>query len=110
MLATVGTFAAHPAKGSFSNIIEEEAARFNAQHKRNVSMTAAMHSFLLNAINGVPSTYNIAILEDLKDFASTVHGETSSITAFDGATFVNPFMVILENNSLEGNSAGITKK
>ena len=110
MLATVGTFAAHPAKGTFSSIIEEEAARFNAQHKRNVSMTAAMHSFLLNAINGVPSTYNIAILEDLKDFASTVHGETSSITAFDGSTFVNPFMVILENNSLEGNSAGITKK
>ena len=110
MLATVGTFAAHPAKGSFASVIEEEAARFNAQHKRNVSMTAAMHSFLLNAINGVPSTYNIAILEDLKDYASTVHGETSPITAFDGATFVNPFMVILENNSLEGNSAGITKK
>lgn len=110
MLSTVGTFAAHPGKGKFANILEEEAARFNAQHKRNVSMTAAMHSFLLNTINGVPTKYNIAIIEDVNDYASTVHGETSKITAFDGATFVNPFMVILENNSLEGSAAGVTKK
>jgi len=73
-------------------------------------MTAAMHSFLLNTINGVPTKYNIAIIEDVNDYASTVHGETSKITAFDGATFVNPFMVILENNSLEGSAAGVTKK
>lgn len=110
MLSTVGTFAAHPGKGSFANVLEEEAARFNAQHKRNVSMTAAMHSFLLNTINGVPTNYNISIIEDIFDTASTIHGETSSIKAFDGATFVNPFMVILENNSLEGSAAGITKK
>jgi len=30
MLSTVGTFAAHPGKGKFANVLEEEAARFNA--------------------------------------------------------------------------------
>nr|DAM10133.1 MAG TPA: hypothetical protein [Caudoviricetes sp.] len=31
-------------------------------------------------------------------------------TNFDGATFVNPFIVIWENNSLNGDKAGINKK
>jgi len=34
----------------------------------------------------------------------------NKIKPFDGATFVNPFIVILENNSLGGAKAGITKK
>lgn len=110
IIASVGSFIAHPAKGSFSNVLEEEAARFQAQHKRNVSFTAAMHEFQIGILNGIPTEYNVAVVDQIHDAQPTIHGEISDIQPFDGATFVNPFVVILENNSLGGASAGITKK
>ena len=110
MNSTVGSFVAHPPKGATSNILEIEAAQFNAQHKRNVSMTASMHPFQLNLLNGIPSEYNVAVIEDIKDLVGTIIGLDNKVKPFDGATFVNPFIVILENNSLGGAKAGITKK
>ena len=110
MNTTVGSFIAHPTKGKFNNVLEQEAAHFQAQHKRNVSMTAAMHPFQLNLLNGIPEEYNIAVIEDIKDYQGTITGILNEIKPFDGATFVSPFIVILENNSLGGAKAGITKK
>lgn len=111
MDCTVGSFIAHPVKGKVANALEDAAGRFQAQHKRNVSMTASMHEFLLNAIKGIPIKYNIAIMEDVRDTQSLISGDVESgIKPFDGATFVNPFIVYLENNSLGGSKAGITKK
>lgn len=110
MNCTVGSFIAHPPKGKITNVLEQEAAQFLAQHKRNVSFTASMHPFQLNLLNGIPENYNIAVIEDIKDYQGTVTGLINSIKPFDGATFVNPFVVILENNSLGGAKAGITKK
>lgn len=107
---TVGSFVAHPLKGKVSNVIEQEAAQFQAQHKRNVSFTAAMHEFQLNQLNGIPEYYNIAVIEDIHDYQGTIIGLENDIKPFDGATFVNPFVVILENNSLNGAKAGISKK
>lgn len=92
------------------NETEDEASRFAAQHKRNVSYTAAMHEFQLNQIDGVPSVYNMAIMSDLKSDVYTVQADVDKATNFDGATFVNPFIVIWENNSLNGDKAGINKK
>lgn len=92
------------------NETEDEASRFAAQHKRNVSYTAAMHEFQLNQIDGVPTTYNMAIMSDLKSDVYTVQADVDKATNFDGATFVNPFIVIWENNSLNGDKAGINKK
>lgn len=92
------------------NEIEDEASRFAAQHKRNVSYTATMHEFQLNQIDGVPSVYNMAIMSDLKSDVYTVQADVDKATNFDGATFVNPFIVIWENNSLNGDKAGINKK
>lgn len=89
---------------------EDEASRFAAQHKRNVSYTAAMHEFQLNQIDGVPSVYNMAVMSDLKSDVYTVQADVDKATNFDGATFVNPFIVIWENNSLNGDKAGINKK
>lgn len=126
MCSTVGSFIAHPEKSkdwtaeeieqngrtetSQERVLRKEAAHFQAQHKRNVSYTAAMHAFQLNLLNGIPEEYNIAVIEDIKDEQSTIIGLNNEIKPFDGATFVNPFVVILENNSLGGARAGISKK
>lgn len=110
MNCTVGSFIAHPDKSKSLNVIEQEASQFNAQHKRNVSMTAAMHEFQLGLLTGIPSDYNIAVVEDIKDEQGLISGLISEIKPFDGATFVHPCIVHLENNSLGGARAGITKK
>ena len=110
MCATVGSFIAHPKKSKSDNVLEQEAAHFQAQHKRNVSFTAAMHAFQLNLLNGIPEQYNLAVIDDITDEQGTILGLNNGIKPFDGATFVNPFVVILENNSLGGARAGITKK
>lgn len=110
MCATVGSFIAHPEKSKSSGVLQQEAAHFQAQHKRNVSFTAAMHAFQLNLLNGIPEVYNIAVIDDITDEQGTILGLNNGIKPFDGATFVNPFVVILENNSLGGARAGITKK
>ena len=111
MNCTVGSFVAHPDKSKSDDVLEQEASQFQAQHKRNVSFTAAMHAFQLNLLNGIPDHYNIAVVEDIKDVQGTINGKINDdIKPFDGATFVNPFVVILENNSLGGARAGITKK
>lgn len=93
-----------------NNVLMIEAGQFQAQHKRNVSYTAAVHAFQLNLLNGIPEDYNIAVIEDIEDYQGTIIGGINTIKPFDGATFVNPFVVLLENNSLGGARAGITKK
>lgn len=92
------------------NECAEEASRFKAQDKRNVSLTAAMHEFQLNQIDGIPSTYNMAMLSDLHSDVYTIQADSDQATNFDGATFVNPWVVIWENNSLNGDKAGVNKK
>ena len=110
MNSTVGSFVAHPDKSKSSDVLEIESAQFGAQHKRNVSMTAQMHEFQINLLNGIPSRYNVAVIDDIHDFQSDITGTENHIAPFDGATFVNPFIVYLENNSLCGAKAGISKK
>lgn len=116
ILSTVGTHLNHPNKKAgetyktAEDYFADEAARYQAQHKRNVSFTASMHPFLLNQFDGIPTDYNISIIQDINDYVYTVSGKTETIKPFDGATFVNPFIVYLENNSLNGEKAGIHKK
>lgn len=92
------------------NEMQEEAARFLAQHKRNVSYTAAMHEFQLGTITGIPTIYNMAIIDDYTAPVYTISGDSGEHAPLDGATFVNPFVVIWENNSLGDSKAGIDKK
>lgn len=110
MYSTVGTYLAHPSKSKSGDYIEDMASRVNAQNKRNVSITATMHPFEFGTLDGGTTTYKVATVEDIFDKQGTVLGELSIIAAFDGATFVDPCTVILENNSLKGAKAGITKK
>lgn len=90
--------------------MSEEASRFLAQHKRNVSLTASMHEFQLEQIKGIPTEYNMAIMEDIFAPVYNHQGDSQKAKPFDGATFVNPFIVLLENFSLKGDKAGIDKK
>ena len=111
LASTVGSHYAHPSKDKTGTIIGDEASRFNAQDKRNVSFTAAMHSFQLQSLNGIPSDYNVGILNAFTDELFNVVGDVpDNIEPHDGATFVNPFIVYLENNSLAGAKVGINKK
>lgn len=91
-------------------LLAEEASRFYAQHKRNVSFTAAMDQFQLNQIDGIPLWYNIAIIDDIKEDLFTIDGNTNDAKPYDGATYVNPITMYLENNSLNEARAGIDKK
>lgn len=114
MMTTVGSHIAHPAKKAASDTSDlvEEAARYKAQDKRNVSFTASMHTFQQGILSGIPSIYNMAVIEDLGDAVFNIMGDFdgSGAKVYDGATFVNPFIVYLENNSLGGSRAGIDKK
>lgn len=117
LLSTVGSHVNHPNKkanqidfNNFEAIMNDEANRYQAQHKRNVSMTAAMHEYLLGQLTGVPTNARIAVTQDINDYVCNIQGDNTAVKPFDGSTFVNPFMVVLENNSLNGERSGIHKK
>lgn len=117
LISTVGSHIAHPDKNKIDipnntklDILSEESARFNAQHKRNVSQTATMKEYQLNDIFGVTVDMNVAVVKDIVDFQNTVNGDTDKIKPYDGACIVNPFMVLLENYSLGADAAGYVKK
>ena len=92
------------------NEMAEEASRFYAQHKRNVSFTAAMQQFQLNQVDGIPLWYNIAVIDDIEEGLFTIDGNTNDAKPYDGATYVNPVTMYLENNSLNEAKAGVDKK
>lgn len=108
MNLTVGSFIGHKGKGN--NVIEEEASRFQAQHKRNVQNTAQKQQFALQTLNGIPNEYKISVIEDVEILNQLLRQKDNEVKPYDGATFVNPFYVYLENLSLFGAKAGITKK
>ena len=54
--------------------------------------------------------YNIAIIKDINQGLFTIDGNTNEAKPYDGATFVNPIIMYLENNSLNEARAGIDKK
>lgn len=109
MNSSVGAFYAHPSKND-STVYADEKSRKAAQDKRNVSMTAAMHPFIQNLIQGIPPEINIAIMPDLIDTLQTVSGDVFDLKPFDGATFENPFFGLMENASLGGAKVGQNKK
>ena len=109
--STVGAHFAHPSKAKPGTSLDvDEASRYNASNKRNVSFTAAMHAFTKRLLNGVPIDYNVAVIDDIKDIQYNVIGVEDAVKPHDGAIFVNPFIVYLENNSLCGAKVGINKK
>ena len=52
----------------------------------------------------------MACIADIEAPVYTISGDRGDHKPFDGATYGNPFIVNLENNSLNGDRAGIDKK
>lgn len=126
--AGVGTFATHP-KGAgvvsmnvdtlrngdidinLDELLKTEAVKYLAQHKRNVSWSAQMHAFQLNTLEGIGSTYNVSVIEDIEELVHVIQSTNNKIKPYDGATYSIPLVGYLENNSLGGStSQSMTKK
>lgn len=113
MCATVGTYLNHPSKSKeLEPDIIEEAKRWLAQVKRNVSVSATKYSFALNFLNGIRDTYKIAVIQDDTAATFTIQGQYDKGGAkpYDGATFVCGTSHYLENNSLAGSAVGLNTK
>ena len=112
-LATVGSHYVHKGFADGPNqVIAEEAQRWLASNKRNVAATSTVHVFQNKQLNGVPSVYNLAIIEDFKSDLYNVMGDLylGGHKPFDGGTIDNIWIAYLENNSLCGESVGDIKK
>ena len=111
-VATVGSHYVHKGFGSQGSVIAEEAQRWLASNKRNVAATSTVHVFQNKQLNGVPSTYNVAIIEDIKSDLYNVMGDLylEGHKPLDGGMFDNIWISYLENNSLCGESVGSDKK
>lgn len=117
MNSSVGTFLNHPSKklkkkGAALADADEEAERWMAQVKRNVSLSATKHEFVVNLVNGIRDTYRIAVIKDVKADVFNIQGQfgKGGATVHDGSTIVSGTTNYLENNSLGGSSAGTDKK
>lgn len=106
--ATIGLPFLHPAKkaavGNDAPLIDkihEEAARTTAMYKRGVVVGATIHPFIKGKITGIPETYKLAVIEDLKTPVFNVQGDEDGATQFDGGIFLNPMIARYEQNSLE---------
>lgn len=111
-ISTVGSHYAHKGGAGTGSILVEEAQRWLASNKRNVAATSTVHLFQNKQLNGVPSIYNLAIIEDITADLYNVMGDLylEGHAPLDGGMFVNAWMSILENNSLAGEKAGGDKK
>lgn len=111
IISTVGNHYNHDGKKSVNKSADlEDAYRFAAARKRAVSQTATIHSFARNLPNGIQNQYRVATVGDIEAPAFNMFGMEQPVKAFDGATFVEPSQVYLENNSLKGDVAGVDKK
>ena len=107
--STVGSHIWSDAKKG-TNTLQEESLKWYDNNKRNVIISATKLQFKLGDIWGVPNEANIAVIDDIIAYCSGILGDTPTVKPYDGATFVNPFMYYWENNSLNNQITGTTKK
>lgn len=110
IMATTGTYVSHPAKSNDIRLRESE--QFGQAIKRYVSYTASKHREAAGNLNGIRNTLNVAIIEDDRDVVFNYNGnfDSGGTKPFDGASFYNPTMNYLDNNSLGGDAMGVDKK
>lgn len=113
-IATVGSHYVHKGdkKESSGFVLAEEAKRWLASNKRNVAATSTVHLFQNKQLDGAPSQYNVAIVDDIFYDLYNVMGDLylEGHAPLDGGMFCNAFLSDLENNSLAGEKAGWDKK
>lgn len=106
---TVGTHYWSDAKGK-TNTLAEESLKWFDNNKRNVAFSATKLQFKLGDIWGVPTYAKVAVIDDIIAICSGIMGDSPTIKPYDGATFTSMFMHYLENNSLNRQITGYTKK
>ena len=111
----------HPAKGNVipteldvSNRISSdelgESLRQLAQYKRMVILPATLNTFLQKRLNGIPSYYKVAVVDDISADVYNYTGNQSQTSPHDGSAFSNGLIAILENMSLQDSKVGLDKK
>jgi hypothetical protein len=108
----VGSHYAHSGGAGGGSVLVEEAKRWLASNKRNVAATSTVHLFQNKQLDGSPSVYNVAIIEDVTFDLYNVMGDLykEGHKPLDGGMMVSAFVPDLENNSLAGEKAGLDKK
>ena len=111
-LTSVGSFIAHPGNPNSSSIFNYEESQYGQQVKRQVSQTASKHREMQNSLYGIGEKLRFFVVEDERDSVITYGGlyKKGGTKPYDGATFYNMFMNILDNNSLGADAMGTTMK
>lgn len=111
-LTSVGSFIAHPGNSNSSSIFNYEESQYGQQVKRQVSQTASKHREMQNSLYGIGEKLRFFIVEDERDSVITYGGlyKKGGTKPYDGATFYNMFMNVLDNNSLGADAMGTTMK
>ena len=81
------------------------------QLKRNVIIPATLQYEQQGTLNGVPKKMKVAVIKDTEAQVFNFRGEVKdSLEARDGSAYINPFISILENGSLQDQKVGVDKK
>lgn len=81
------------------------------QLKRNVIIPATLQYEQQGTLNGVPKKMKVAVIKDTKAQVFNFRGEVKdNLDARDGSAYINPFISILENGSLQDQKVGVDKK
>lgn len=92
-------------------IYKVESAEQNAQLKRTVPVPGTMRYFLQDTLDGIASTIEGAVIEDVGAEIYQFSGKQDKpIDAHDGSALIDPLTSILENNSLQDSEVGTIKK
>jgi hypothetical protein len=95
----------------YNNYLHElESQGQIAQIKRNVIIPATLNYYLQDTLDGITSTQNMAVVEDIGAHVFNFDGLSTIIDAHDGAALVDPFTSKLENKSLQDREVGTVKK
>lgn len=94
----------------YNVIVNIEATGQGTQLKRNVIIPATLQYEQQNTLTGIPPQMKVAVIEDTKASIFNFRGDSSTEDAHDGSAYINPFVSILENKSLQDQEVGVDKK
>lgn len=91
-------------------IIRTEAVAQGTQLKRNVIIPATLQYEQQKVLNGIPAKLKVAIISDVQAKIFNFRGDSAKEDAHDGSAWINPFISLLENKSLQDQEVGVDKK
>lgn len=101
---------AYDMQNAYDQIMQDESERVKAAMKRMVILPATKECYAQKLLNGVPKEYNISVIEDDEQEVFNFRGESDGLKVYDGSSWENPFMSVLEETSLIAKGIRGTKK